>query len=263
MLPLNNKGINEMNELDCLRQIVARAVAAGFDPHSPGPIGDQTPGPITGTTITATVKLVVTSIQPGGDLIVTQNSVAAITSQESNAQVNTLSIANGCVAMGVAESGATNRLLVSAISGGAALRLTTVSDNDLLISVGGTGTISFDAPGIAGGRWAMLVNGEFAYGVTTPATGVRTTVQGLASVANDIQRWTAYTGTGTAGATLASISGAGLLMATGVTVASGSALKLGNSAVTGLVAGAVAALTTATIVIVDASGQAYRVPCVI
>lgn len=42
-----------------------------------------------------------------------------------------------------------------------------------------------------------------------------------------------------------------------------SPLWLSNAAVTGLVAGAVAALTTATIVIYDSTGQAYRVPCVI
>lgn len=42
-----------------------------------------------------------------------------------------------------------------------------------------------------------------------------------------------------------------------------SPLWISNAAVTGLVAGAVAALTTATIVIYDSTGQAYRVPCVI
>lgn len=40
-------------------------------------------------------------------------------------------------------------------------------------------------------------------------------------------------------------------------------LWVDNAAVTGLVAGAVAALTTATIVIYDSTGQAYRIPCVI
>lgn len=46
-------------------------------------------------------------------------------------------------------------------------------------------------------------------------------------------------------------------------VGSGKALQLGNAATTGLVAGALAALTNATIVIKDSTGQAYRVPCVI
>lgn len=43
----------------------------------------------------------------------------------------------------------------------------------------------------------------------------------------------------------------------------GGGVQLSNAAVTGLVAGAVAALTTATIVLYDSTGQAYRVPCVI
>lgn len=41
------------------------------------------------------------------------------------------------------------------------------------------------------------------------------------------------------------------------------ALRTDVNATTGLVAGALAALTTASIVITDASGQAYRVPCVV
>lgn len=40
-------------------------------------------------------------------------------------------------------------------------------------------------------------------------------------------------------------------------------LWLGNAATTGLLAGALAALTTASIVIYDSTGQAYRIPCVI
>lgn len=48
-----------------------------------------------------------------------------------------------------------------------------------------------------------------------------------------------------------------------LTVASGSAFQLGNAATTGLVAGTLAALTNATIVILDSGGQAYRVPCII
>lgn len=39
-------------------------------------------------------------------------------------------------------------------------------------------------------------------------------------------------------------------------------LQLGNAATTGLVAGALSALTTASIVIFDSTGTAYRVPCV-
>lgn len=49
----------------------------------------------------------------------------------------------------------------------------------------------------------------------------------------------------------------------GVVVASGVALQLGNAAVTGLGAGVLAALTNASIVITDGGGQAYRIPCLI
>lgn len=48
-----------------------------------------------------------------------------------------------------------------------------------------------------------------------------------------------------------------------VTVVSGNAFQIGNAATTGLVAGALAALTNATIVIADSTGQAYRIPCII
>lgn len=48
-----------------------------------------------------------------------------------------------------------------------------------------------------------------------------------------------------------------------LTVQSGSTFKLGNAAVTGLTPGVLANLTNATIVILDSSGQAYRIPCVI
>jgi hypothetical protein len=46
-------------------------------------------------------------------------------------------------------------------------------------------------------------------------------------------------------------------------VVSGSNFWLGNAAVTGLVAGALAGTTNASIVIYDSAGQAYRIPCII
>lgn len=49
----------------------------------------------------------------------------------------------------------------------------------------------------------------------------------------------------------------------GLKIASGVALQLGNAAVTGLAAGVLAATTNATVVLVDSAGQAYRVPCII
>lgn len=46
-------------------------------------------------------------------------------------------------------------------------------------------------------------------------------------------------------------------------IASGKELWLGNAATTGLGAGLLSALTNASIVISDQSGQAYRIPCII
>lgn len=50
---------------------------------------------------------------------------------------------------------------------------------------------------------------------------------------------------------------------TAVKIASGMDLILGNAATTGLTAGVLAALTNATIVIKDSTGQTYRIPCII
>lgn len=48
-----------------------------------------------------------------------------------------------------------------------------------------------------------------------------------------------------------------------VLIASGKQLQLGNTATTGLAAGVLAATTNATITLTDASGQVYRIPCII
>lgn len=71
---------------------------------------------------------------------------------------------------------------------------------------------------------------------TAPAGGSGTTVNALATVLT--------------------------LNTTAAVVASGKNFQLGNNATTGLVAGALAALTTASIVIYDGTGTAYRVPCI-
>lgn len=50
---------------------------------------------------------------------------------------------------------------------------------------------------------------------------------------------------------------------TGIVIASGKTLQLGNAATTGLTAGVLAALTNSSIVLTDSNGQAYRIPCII
>lgn len=54
-----------------------------------------------------------------------------------------------------------------------------------------------------------------------------------------------------------------IVTATKMAMKSGVDVQLGNNATTGLIAGALAALTTASIVIKDATGQSYRVPCLV
>jgi hypothetical protein len=58
-------------------------------------------------------------------------------------------------------------------------------------------------------------------------------------------------------------SGVLTIGSTEVKVLSGKNFWLGNAAVTGLSAGALAATTNASIVIYDSAGQAYRIPCII
>lgn len=65
------------------------------------------------------------------------------------------------------------------------------------------------------------------------------------------------------GADSARIGGTTISTAGATFIASGSAFRVGNAAVTGLGAGLLAALTNASIVISDSSGQAYRIPCII
>ena len=68
---------------------------------------------------------------------------------------------------------------------------------------------------------------------------------------------------GSSGTTQNALATVLTLTTTGAVVASGKTLTLGNAAVTGLVAGVLAATTNASIVITDSGGQAYRIPCII
>lgn len=49
----------------------------------------------------------------------------------------------------------------------------------------------------------------------------------------------------------------------GIVIGAAQTLKLGNSAVTGLAAGVLAATTNATLTLTDSAGQLYRIPCII
>lgn len=76
--------------------------------------------------------------------------------------------------------------------------------------------------------------------IQTGGTGAASTVQNSAATALTIK-----------GATQA------------VVIASGKTFQVGNAATTGLTAGVLAAITNASIVITDSTGQAYRIPCII
>lgn len=89
--------------------------------------------------------------------------------------------------------------------------------------------------------------------------GTRGTGTGVGGVIN-FQSHAAGASSSTLG-TLATVMQ--ITSATLVTLSSGVALRLGNAATTGLTAGVDAALTNATIVLQDSTGQAYRIPCII
>lgn len=99
---------------------------------------------------------------------------------------------------------------------------------------------------VSGANWTIIGSQSTGSGTSgdiifqTGGTGAGATVQNTATTALTIK-----------GATQA------------VTIASGKSLVLGNAATTGLTAGVLAAITNASIVITDSTGQAYRVPCII
>lgn len=62
---------------------------------------------------------------------------------------------------------------------------------------------------------------------------------------------------------LTNLTATGAVSTGNLTVGSTKTFQLGNAAVTGLTAGVLAALTNASIVILDSTGQAYRVPVIV
>lgn len=92
----------------------------------------------------------------------------------------------------------------------------------------------------AGGSWILNV-----YPAGGAGSGVNTSAVALTIASTKLATFT------------------GNISSQSISQANGATLTLGNSAVTGLGAGVVAALTNATIVITDQAGQAYRIPCII
>lgn len=129
-----------------------------------------------------------------------------------------------------------------------------------------------DAPNTLGQRNATTAQRAFFYNTfTTALTAGEWWKSDWAGTANQF-RMGAVAGSSSGtnrvaswdyGDKLASATAAITVPATSGNIVFGGGVQLSNAAVTGLVAGAVAALTTATIVLFDSTGQAYRVPCVI
>lgn len=163
------------------------------------------------------------------------------------------------------------------------------------IELSGVGVELVDEPGSGTVTSTSVVTangfaGSVASPTTTPAITISTTVTGILSGNGTAISSASTTGSGAVVlantptlitpvlgvATGTSIALGGATISTNafaitgtasfggkVTIVSGNALQIGNAATTGLAAGVIAALTNATIVITDANGQAYRIPCII
>lgn len=150
-------------------------------------------------------------------------------------------------------------------------RLTAVSSATIAPAIGsvtGLGTGVATALGnTAGGAGSFALQSSLASylplagGTMTGGIGFSTTnTLDIGTNSSTLAPRTVYAGTsfvGPTGTFATAVNGGD------VTVASGKVLTLGNAAVTGLTAGVLAALTNATVVITDSTGQAYRIPCII
>lgn len=101
----------------------------------------------------------------------------------------------------------------------------------------------------------FTIAGSDQSGTTTIGGGIKIRGGNGTSAGGTVELWTSAT---TTPAVALSVSAAG-----NTSIASGKSFQLGNAATTGLTAGVLSALTNASIVILDSTGQAYRVPCII
>lgn len=161
-----------------------------------------------------------------------------------------------------------------------------ITINSSVITGGTTGRLLYDNAGTIGEALLTYSAGSLQLGAADAAVAVAQTLRSQSVVAGTAAangaNWTLIgslpTGTGTSGDIIFQTgvkTGSGTTQGTATTaltikgesqtvlIASGKSLQIGNSATTGLTPGVLANLTNATIVIVDALGQAYRIPCVI
>lgn len=108
----------------------------------------------------------------------------------------------------------------------------------------------------------IYLQGDTAFGLPAIYMGVTPAANNFALEANPGAGQTTLSGSSQV---RININGTEMLdvLAGAVAITSGTTFQLGNNATTGLAAGVLAALTNATIVIKDATGQSYRIPCII
>lgn len=167
--------------------------------------------------------------------------------------------APGPIGSGTPSTGAFTTLTATSFGATGPATVTSASASALAVGLNGATNPAFSVDASTGSQAAGL---NVLGGTTTGAVALRILSSGTNnSLTIDAKGNGTLTlnGTATGGITASRL----LTASAGVTIASGQVLTLGNAAVTGLVAGALAALTTASIVIYDSAGQAYRIPCVI
>lgn len=247
---------------------------------------------ITGTSNTAGVDWAFKGSQgtgtgAGGRQII-QLAPAGGSSSTPNALVSSFTFANTSAAGPAITGDGANPVLTLSNSNGTKLAYGNVSffagSNTAQISSTSTGTIEFST--VNNAFIHIPASANFSFGGVDAASAVAQTlsVQNVVAGTSNVSgaNWTHIgslsTGSGVSGDMIFQTGGTGAgstvqntattaLTIKGATqtilVASGKILQLGNAATTGLTAGVLAALTNATIVISDSTGQAYRIPCII
>lgn len=182
---------------------------------------------------------------------------------------NFVSTAGGFIAANTGFLSWTNRSqLTSPLNGALLLSNTAVTNSFTLSAPTATATPTLQLGSLdAAAPIAQTIQCQSVVAGTAAANGVNLTISGSlptgTGTSGDIIIQTGVkTGSGTTqGTPTTALTIKGETQA--VTIASGKSLVLGNAAVTGLSAGVLAALTNASLVLLDNTGQAYRIPCTI
>lgn len=217
----------------------------------------QTIDPPSCSILSSTITCGGTSLTPGTGTVssvsvTTANGISGVVATATTTPAITLTLGaitpTSIVASGTITGGAFIPTSASAPSDGMYLN----SVGQTAFAAGGARIFFFNSTG-------LLMNN--ASGATLTSSAASATVPTVIPLRSDSGTGMGSSGTGN----ISFISGSAekaRITSVGVQVISGNQFQLGNSAVTGLVAGALAALTTSSIVIYDATGTAYRVPAI-